>query len=151
MPGRKAAIAIAIALVIVASVIAVGINALIAGPPPPDVDIQIFQPAQAAINVGDKFTLQFNAVNNDARSYANVVARISSDNPDAEKYLIFNKNDIVMNALGPAHSATHDVHTDINAKDGVVGNALKFPIKVTLFVEGIQTDQRTVDVTINPK
>ncbi len=144
-------IGIAAAVVVALFFVLGGASLLASGPSPPDVDFQVFESTYPAINVGDKVTLKFNAVNNDPKSYAKVIVRLGSDNPDAEKYLTFDKGDITLGALGPAHEATSDASRDIFASDGVSDNPLKFRIRATLLVDDIKTDERTLDITINPK
>lgn len=128
-----------------------GANLFASGPPPPNVDFQTFETTYPAIKVGDNVTLTFNAVNNDPKSYSKVVVRLSSANPDAVKYLSFDMGDINLGPLGPAHDATTDASRDIVATDGVADNPLKFTIRAKLLVDGIQTDERAFDITINPK
>ena len=144
--------------IIAASILAIGLFfglggvALFAsGPPPPNVKFQTFDLTYNTVRVGDKVTLKFNAVNNDQKSYSTVFVRLSAANPDAEKYLSFDKSNIPLGSLGPAHSATPDASRDIIAVDGVAENTLKFRIKAALWVDGIQTDEKTQDISINPK
>ena len=128
-----------------------GASLFASGPQPPNVKFQTFELTYNTVTVGDKVTLKFNAANNDQKSYSAVFVKLSADNTDAEKYLSFDKSDIQLGSLGPAHSATPDVSRDIKAIDGVADNPLKFRIKATLWVEGIQTDEKTFDISINPK
>ena len=150
MLNRNAMIGIAIAIVAVALILGLGGSALL-GPQPPNVKFQTFDVSYNTVRVGDKVTLKFNAVNNDAKSYSAVIVRLSAPNPDAGKYLSFDRSDIPLGSLGQAHSATPDVSRDIVAVDGVAENTLKFRIEAALWVDGVKTDERTQDISINPK
>jgi hypothetical protein len=120
-------------------------------PPPPNVKFQHFEPREMTLGVGTKQTLNFNAVNNDAKSYPNIEVRLGSQNSDTDRYMNYDKNPIRLEGLNATPDATTGYSRDITARDGVTGNELNFVITAKLYVDGIESDKQDVKVKILSK
>jgi hypothetical protein len=148
-----AGVAALIAMVTTVAITVFGFPAAInSSPSPPDVKfVEFTSDGNMDIRVGQSATIFFNVVNHESRTFNDVRVAVFIEPPSSyQEYLLIDKPTTILPALTGKDSQTGQNQVTITATNSPAIEAT-YTVKGVLYVEGVQTDVRELDLKIRQR
>ena len=114
----------------------------------PDVKFVSFDADRKDITVGEKANMIYNVQNFEERAIADARVTISIESAGYEQFLSIQNQTTVLTSLPAKDAATGEIRVPITATGSPAKEAV-YVVKGILFVEGVQTDVRQLELRIH--